>query len=88
MAATEAAQSCCQSSACAKSGVFFIGNQKNCQLTMFSQKEQILSAFHRQLTANTGQALVAMNLGKLSVLCFNVQMLIDVVIINIIIIKA
>lgn len=55
---------------------------------MFSQKEQILSAFHCQLTANKDQALVAMDLGKLSVLCFNVQMLIDVVIINIIIIKA
>lgn len=38
--ATEDAQSCCQSSACANSGVFLIGNQKNCQLTMFSQKEQ------------------------------------------------
>lgn len=37
-------------------GVFFIGNRKNCQLTMFSQKEQILSAFHCQLTANKGQA--------------------------------
>lgn len=68
---------CCQSSACAKSGVFFIDNQKNCQLTMFLQKEQILSAFHCQLTANKGQALVAMNLVKLSVLCFNVQMLVD-----------